>query len=52
MIDFILDFAIDHAPVFAALLTVVVVSAASAAIWAYGCVHDRAVRRRDDRVIS
>lgn len=51
MIDAILDFAIDHAAVFAAGLVVVVVTAASAAIWAYGRVHERATRRRGSGLI-
>ena len=46
MIDTILDFGVDHAAVFAALLVGAVVTAASAAIWAYGRFHERAMRRR------
>ncbi len=46
MIDRILDFGADHAPVFAALLSSTVVTTASAVAWAYGRYHERATRRR------
>ena len=52
MIDTILDYAIDHSAVFAALLVVAVVSAAAAAVWAYGRYHERATRRRGAGLIS
>lgn len=46
MIDSILDFSIDHAALFVALLMVVVLTAVSSALWAYGRYHERATRRR------
>lgn len=52
MIDHILDFAIDHSAVFAALLVVAAVAAATAAVWAFGRYHERASRRRPGDVIG
>lgn len=52
MINTVLDFAIDHAAVFAAALSAVVLSLGSGAIWAYDRYHDRARRRRGAQVIG
>ncbi len=46
MIDTVLDFAIDHAEAFIAILVVVVVGTSLGLIWAYGRYHERATRRR------
>ena len=52
MIDRILDFGVDHAPAFAALFMLTVVTAASAVAWAYGRYHESRTRRRGGRLIS
>ncbi len=52
MIDTVLDYAIDHSAVFAAMLVVAVIAAAATAIWAYGRYHERATRRRGAELIS
>ncbi|MBV8972887.1 MAG: hypothetical protein JO290_11415 [Sphingomonadaceae bacterium] len=51
MIDTILDFAVDHAPTFAALLMVTVITTVSALAWAYGRYHEIQTRRRGGGVI-
>ena len=52
MIDTVLDYAIDHSAVFAAVLVIAVITAAATAIWAYGRYHERATRRRGAELIS
>ncbi len=48
MIDQLLDFAIDHAGAFAALLVATVITTTSAAAWAFGRYRDGLARRRGD----
>ncbi len=50
MIDQLLDFAIDHAAAFAALLGVTVITASSAMAWGFGRYHERQTRRRGGKV--
>lgn len=52
MIDTILDFGIDHAAVFAGLVVVTAVAAATSVIWIYGRYHERQTRRRRTELIS
>jgi len=52
LIDIILDYSIDHAGPFIAILSTVVVTTLGTAIWIYGKYHERAMRRRETRAAN